>query len=302
MLNPETQTGQDPVLLAQAQTDALIQSVAEQISLETFDPSNQDLLTQLVESFSDARGMVRLRIAETLSEIGEPATPFLLDALAHHSNPVVRRAAAKTLTLIADPVAIPTLLHALIHDEDTVVKGSSIGALARIGEPAVPTLLDLLAAPEHSESIKGHAAWALAFIGAEAREQLYAAMSSDSLDVRCAVVGAIANLAQETQETKAIEILFTALKDPASEIRIESASALGKLSQQPTAIAHLIPVLQDLDSEVRKTAALSLMKLGDRSVIPTLQDAFDRESEANIRPVIQLAISQLEKRSQEEEE
>jgi bilin biosynthesis protein len=301
MLNPETQMGQDPVLFAQAQTDELIQLVAEQISLETFDPNHQDLLVQLIESFSDPRGTVRLRIAETLSEIGEPATPFLLEALAHHSDPVVRRAAAKTLTLIADPVAIPTLLHSLIHDEDTVVKGSSIGALARIGEPAVPTLLDLLASPDHSESIKGHAAWALAFIGANAKDQLYAAMSSDSVDVRCAVVGAIANLAQETQESRAIEILYAALKDPASEIRIESASALGKLNHQPTAIAHLIPVLQDLDPEVRKTAALSLMKLGDRSVIPALQDALNQESEASIRPVIQLAINQLEKKSQGEE-
>jgi bilin biosynthesis protein len=301
MLNPEAQMEQDPVLLAQAQTDSLIQLVTEQISLETFDPKNQDLLIQLIESFSDPRGMVRLRIAETLSEIGEPATPFLLKALAEHSNPVVRRAAAKTLTLIADPLAIPVLLHALIHDEDTVVKGSSIGALARIGEPAVPTLLDLLASPDHSESIKGHAAWALAFIGADAKDQLYAAMASDSVDVRCAVVGAIANLAQETQETKAIEILFTALKDPDSGIRIESASALGKLTQQPMAIAHLIPVLQDSDPEVRKTVALSLMKLGDRSTVSVLQDALGQENEASIRPVIQLAITQLEKRLQEEE-
>jgi bilin biosynthesis protein len=301
MLDSETQMAQDPVLFAQAQTDELIRLVTEQISLETFDPNHQNLLIQLIESFSDPRGMVRLRIAETLSEIGEPATPLLLEALANHANPVVRRAAAKTLTLIADPRAIPILLHALIHDEDTVVKGSSIGALARIGEPAVPTLLDLLASPEYSESIKGHAAWALAFIGANAKDQLYAAMSSDSVDVRCAVVGAIANLAQETQEPRALEILYTALKDPVSEIRIESASALGKFSHQPTAIAHLIPVLQDPDPEVRKTAALSLMKLGDRGVIPALQEALNRESETNIRPVIQLAINQLEKRLQEEE-
>ncbi len=300
MLNPETQMGQDPVLFAQAQTDALIQLIAEQISAKTFDPSDQDLLRQLVESFSDARGMVRLRIAETLSGIGEPATPLLLDALAHHANPVVRRAAAKTLTLIADPLAIPTLRHALIHDEDTVVKGSSIGALARIGEPSVSTLLDLLASPEHPESVKGHAAWALAFIGAKAKDRLYAAMSSDSVDVRCAVLGAIANLAQETQESRAIEILFAALKDPAPEIRTESASALGQMSHQPTAITRLIPVLQDSDPEVRKTAALSLMKLGDRSVLPALQDVLSREREDTIRPVIQLAITQLEKRFQED--
>jgi hypothetical protein len=35
--------------------------------------------------------------------------------LAHHSNPVRRRASAKTLTLIADFIAIQTLIHALFN-------------------------------------------------------------------------------------------------------------------------------------------------------------------------------------------
>jgi hypothetical protein len=48
---------------------------------------------------------------------------FLLEALAHHRNPVVRRASAKTLTLICEAIARNTLLEAFLHDEDHVGGG-----------------------------------------------------------------------------------------------------------------------------------------------------------------------------------
>ena len=115
------------MVLSQEQTDALVASVTEQITLDIFDPENHEVLRQLVEGMGDPRGMMRLRVAETLGEIGEPAVPFLLDGLANHENPVVRRAAAKTLTLIADPSTVPHLLHALLNDQDTVVRGSAVG-------------------------------------------------------------------------------------------------------------------------------------------------------------------------------
>ena len=48
---------------------------------------------------------------------------FLLEALAHHPNPVVRTASAKTLTLICEAIARTTLLEAFLHDEDQVAGG-----------------------------------------------------------------------------------------------------------------------------------------------------------------------------------
>ncbi|TAD93139.1 MAG: HEAT repeat domain-containing protein, partial [Oscillatoriales cyanobacterium] len=177
MVNAGVQSQDDPILLAHAKADAFLREVTEQIDLDTFNPDDSEVLKQLVECMGDTRGMTRLRFAETLAEIGEAATPFLLDGLANHPNPVVRRAAAKTLTLIADPNAVPHLIHALLNDLDTVVKGSSIGALARIGEPSVQALLDILGTKDLPESTIGHAAWALAFIGAGAKEYLYQAIA-----------------------------------------------------------------------------------------------------------------------------
>ncbi len=101
----------------------MLQTVREQIALATFNPNDSELLKKMVECIGDSQGMVRLSLAETLGSIGKPATPFLLEALAHHPNPVVRRASAKTLTLICEAIARTTLLEAFLHDEDQVGGG-----------------------------------------------------------------------------------------------------------------------------------------------------------------------------------
>ncbi|MEM8808067.1 MAG: HEAT repeat domain-containing protein [Cyanobacteria bacterium P01_G01_bin.38] len=293
MSNASMPSADETILRAQQATDALIQEVNEQLDLLTFDPNNQSLLRQMVESFSDARGMVRLRIAETLGQIGEPATPVLVEALAGHPNEVVRRACAKTLTLIADPVAIPTLVHSFLNDEDTVVQGSSVGALARTGKPAAPELLKILEEPEHPETIKGHAAWALAFMGAEAKDLLYQALNSESDEVRAAVIGAIAKVAQEEPQASNFDILINALDDPAENVRCEAAAVLGNLAHQPAA-PKLIELLQHPEFETRKSAALSLMKIGDGRAIAPLQATLAKETEPSAQSIFKLAISQLE--------
>lgn len=293
------QTAIDP-----AESDALLQTVREQRSLQTFNPNDSELLKKMVECMGDSRGMMRLNFAETLGLIGKPATPFLVEALAHHPNPVVRRASAKTLTLIGDPVALPALLEAFLHDDDTVVHGSSAAALAQLGEPSVPHLLEVLASPQHSENTKGHAAWALAFIGSKAKKYLYREIASDSVEVRAAVVGAIAKIAQEEPEEAAFNLLVNALTDTAEIVRVEAASALGITAYKP-AISNLIELLHHASWESRKAAALALMKIGTSEYPPEfsvllepLEAALVNESEAQVRQVIQLAISQIHKQSE----
>jgi bilin biosynthesis protein len=295
VVNSPTTSGDDASLKFQAETDALLQKVSEQVDLEIFDPHDEEILRDLVERLGDPRGLMRLRVAETLGEIGEPATPYLMAALANHENVVVRRAAAKTLTIIADPRSVPTLVQALLTDEDTVVHGSSVGALARMGEASVPVLLEILAAPDRPETTKGHAAWALSFIGAEAKEYLYREVNSDSPAVRAAVIGAIAKIAQEhPEETTAFEYLTAALSDGEGNVRCEAAAVLGNLAYLP-AQPQLLELLQHPDWESRKSAALALMKLGDNQAIPALEQALEREPEAGVQAVMKLAITQLSK-------
>lgn len=295
MSHSTTDLTDDQVAVAQQKTDTLIQEVREQLQAQTFDFNNLELMRQMVESFSDSRGMTRLAIAETFGEmIGKPATPVLLEGLADHPNPVVRRACAKTLTLIADPSAIAGLVHALLNDQDTVVQGSAVGALARTGKPAIPCLLEILQTPDHSESIKGHAAWALAFMGVEAKESLYQAFSSDSDEVRAAVVGAIANIVANEPEEQSFQILLQALDDSAEDVRSEAAAVLGNLAYQP-AVPQLIDLLQHSSAQTRKSAALALMKINDKTALEPLKSALAQESEGDLQPVMQLAVNQLKR-------
>jgi bilin biosynthesis protein len=288
------------MVLSQEQTDVLVATVTDQITWDRFDPEDHQLLSQLVEGLGDTRGMVRLRIAETLGEIGEPTIPFLLKALANHENVVVRRASAKTLTLIADPVAVEPLIHALIHDPDTVVKGSTVAALARIGEASVKALLEILVSDESSESMKGHVSWALAFIGADARDLVFCEIDSASSTVRSAVLGVVSKVLQDEPDDPSVELLINALDDIDTYVRCEAAASLGNIKYRP-AVSKLVSVLQHEDVLTRKAAALALMKIGDRTAIEPLTRLLDRESEDLIKPVIKLAIAQLERQFDEDD-
>ena len=186
-------------------------------------------------------------------------------------------------------------------DEDTVVQGSCIGALARTGEASVPELLKIIASPEQPESIKGHAGWALAFIGSQASEYLYQAIDSDSIDVRCAVVGALGSLVQEQEDEKALQILVNSLHDSEPIIRSEAAAILSKVNQ-PAVVSDLIPCLQDNESEVRKAVALALMKIGDVNTIEPLERALNEETEESIKPIFKLAITQIKRNLEEDED
>ncbi|MEM0979964.1 MAG: HEAT repeat domain-containing protein [Cyanobacteria bacterium P01_H01_bin.58] len=288
----------DPLFEAQANNDAFVARVNDQISFGTFDANDHQTLKQLVEGLGDTRGMTRLRFAETLGDIGEPATPFLIEALQSHANVVVRRAAAKTLTLIADPTAVSPLVEAFLHDEDTVVRGSSAGALARTGEAAAPSLLAILASPDYAQDTKGHAAWALAFMGSEAESYLYQALNSDSLDVRCAVMGALGHVAQEKADEKSCQLLVSALTDPEPLIRTEAAAALGQINY-PACVPHLILALQDSNVDVKKATVNSLGKIGDVQAMEALQLALKDDLDV-IRTLARLAINQIERQAEED--
>ncbi|MGD1808476.1 HEAT repeat domain-containing protein [Dapis sp. BLCC M126] len=285
--------------LSPEEIDTFLVETRQEAIQKTFDTNDRQRLQLMVECLGDSRGMVRLGFAETLGQIGKPATPFLTEALLNHSDPVVRRASAKTLTLIADPDTVSPLVHALLNDEDTVVKGSSVGALARIGESAAPVLLEILGSAEYPESTKGHAAWALAFIGPEAKDHLYREINSEKVAVRSAVVGAIAKIAQDSGEEEAINILITALGDSSEEVRTEAAAVLGNLAYKP-AVPRLIELLNHPTSgETRKAAALSLMKIRSHSALKPLREAWEQEANEEIKKIIKLAITQLERQSPE---
>ncbi len=272
-----------------AQVDNLLEQINNQLENGTFDHNNKELLQEIVESLADSRGMVRLELTLALGKIGAVATPFLTTSLVNHPNSIVRRSCGKALAQIGDASSVPFLIETLLNDKDTVTKSSAAGALAKMGAQAVPALLEVIAG-NHPGTVKGHASWALSLIGAEAIEPLYDAINSPSADVRCAVIGAIANIVSEDADPQTINLFVSSLADPVANVRVEATAGLGKIEYQPS-VPNLINLLNDSDDEVVKAAILALGKIGDSKALEPLKKLADERKA--VSKIVALAISQL---------
>ena len=173
--------------------------------------SDSPAIERMVAGLGDTRGLMRLTFAESLGAVGAAAVPTLCRALRSHDNVTVRRAAAKTLTLIGDPAALPVLLESLLSDSDPVVQGSAVGAMAAVGDQALEPLLSVLVHPEASAMQQGLASWGIAFIGARAPEALRQAASSPDARVRAAAIAALGEQIQALGDDQARQLLLTAL-------------------------------------------------------------------------------------------
>ena len=255
--------------------------------------SDPDSIAAMIAGLGDSRGLLRLRFADSLGSVGSAAVPALCQAMRNSEQVTVRRAAAKTLTLIGDPSSIPDLVSALLDDPDSVVQGSAMGAMAAIGPEAVNAILDILNNPESTEMQLGLANWALAFIGDQAPEALKEAANSESAIIRKAAISALGSQIQSLNDNEAKVLLQNSLIDSCSEIRAEAATLLGKLEDSDWAEPLLIPALSDTDSWVRKNSALSLMKLKSQASIPFLQERTQLETDQVVLKVLTLALKQI---------
>ena len=289
--------------LSQSEADRLIAYVNEQIELLAFDDPDPVLLRHLVQCLADSRQATRFQVVEALSQIGESATPFLLEGIAGHPDSVVRRACCNALTNIGDPASVSGLVTALLEDSNIGVKSSAAGALAKVGEPAFDALKNLLASDLASESCKGHAAWAIASMSEEVSAQLYDNMSHSSPTVRTAMLGALAQLAQKQMAAdssedpqKALSVMTEALSDASSEARIEAVANLARLNYQP-AYEPIAACLKDAAADVRKAALLALAKLGNPEAIAAITP-LQQDKDESVQRIAALVISQLKEKQE----
>ena len=253
-----------------------------------------DSISTMVAALGDPRGLLRRQISEGLGSIGEAAVPALCQAMRRSDQVTVRRAAAKTLALIADRNSLPDLLATFLTDTDSVVQGSSMGAMASMGEDSIGAILSIVENPESTEMQIGLANWALTLIGDRAPEVLRGAISSENSKVRKAAISALGSQIQSLNSQQDRDLLQQALHDTCAEIRSEAVILLGNLEDSELALPLLSPALSDQDSWVRKNTALSLMKLGCSSSIPNLQTQLESESDSVVRKVLQLAVDRLQ--------
>ncbi|QNI63398.1 HEAT repeat domain-containing protein [Synechococcus sp. A15-44] len=280
--------------LNEDEASELAKELKQQLRNGEVPAADGESIERMVAGLGDPRGLMRLTFAESLGVVGKAAVPSLCRALAEHESVTVRRAAAKTLTLIEDPRALPVLQKALLQDPDPVVQGSAVGAMAAVGEEAIDGMLEILINPSSTAMQLGLASWGLAFVGARAPEALRKAATSEHAEIRCAAIAALGDQIQALGDDAARELVENALTDAETDVRAEAATLLGKLHSPDWAVPRLEPLLSDPQGQVRKNAALSLMKLQAEGSIANLSQQLEREQQADVKAVLQLAINQLD--------
>ena len=280
--------------LNEDEASELAKELKQQLRNGQVPAADGESIERMVAGLGDPRGLMRLTFAESLGVVGKAAVPSLCRALAEHESVTVRRAAAKTLTLIEDPRALPVLQRALLQDPDPVVQGSAVGAMAAVGEEAIDGMLEILINPSSTAMQLGLASWGLAFVGARAPEALRKAATSEHAEIRCAAIAALGDQIQALGDDAARELVENALTDAETDVRAEAATLLGKLHSPDWAVPRLEPLLSDPQGQVRKNAALSLMKLQAAGSIASLFQQLEREQQADVKAVLQLAINQLD--------
>ena len=280
--------------LNEDEASELAKELKQQLRNGEVPAADGESIERMVAGLGDPRGLMRLTFAESLGVVGKAAVPSLCRALAEHESVTVRRAAAKTLTLIEDPRALPVLQKALLQDPDPVVQGSAVGAMAAVGEEAIDGMLEILINPTSTAMQLGLASWGLAFVGARAPEALRKAATSEHAEIRCAAIAALGDQIQALGDDAARELVENALTDAETDVRAEAATLLGKLHSPDWAVPRLEPLLSDPQGQVRKNAALSLMKLQAAGSIASLSEQLEREQQADVKAVLQLAINQLD--------
>lgn len=291
---PNQPTEHDQIQLSEEEASELAKELSHQLNSGDLPSADAEQIQKMVAGLGDKRGLMRLKFAESLGQVGKTAVPALCQALRSHKNVTVRRAAAKTLTLIGDTAALDDLLNALVTDSDPVVQGSAVGAMVVIGEEALDGLLSVLSNPNSTQMQLGMASWGLSFVGARAPDRLRKAATSSNVEIRTAAIAALGDQIQALEDENARDLLIAALNDEVADVRAEASTLLGKLDDAGWAEPLLTPRLSDSDQQVRKNAALALMKLDASNVIPKLNELINSEQDAGVKSVFQLAINQLQ--------
>lgn len=208
----------------------------------------------------------------------------LMKALRSHDW-IVRMHAAKALGRIKNPDAIPVLIP-LLQDKVKAVREETSTALAAIGDRAIPALLETL---QHQDwLIRLHAVESLGKTRSHlVVEPLLSTLFNDrDSAVREDAIRALG----EIRDPRAVEYLFTAMKEPG--LRTLAVETLGRIGD-PRAVPVLIEVVQGVNPPIapravegcgdqwneevltQAAAVRALGMIGDESALPVLVAALE---------------------------
>lgn len=236
-------------------------------------PEAKSAIPSLIQALKDEDRTVRNYAAMALGRIGPEAVsavPALIELFRHEDEWHVRSTARVSLSEIGQP-AIPVLIDAL-KDKDKRVRSDSAHALGRIGQIAVPALIEAL--KEEDAEFRKLAAFALSWMGAEAKKAvpvLIELLGNKDEKVRWHAIRSLGGIGPVAKGV--VSALMKALRDENSEVRAIAASALGEIGPEAkAAVPALIDALRDPADSVRRSSAEALGLIGPdaKAAVPAL--------------------------------
>ncbi|MCY2964776.1 MAG: HEAT repeat domain-containing protein [Planctomycetota bacterium] len=258
-------------------------------------------------TLADAQPRFRTILVDTITRLGTPAIPHLLQSLVDSPLPIclisvsilgkladksavkpllklfktaegpLKANIAEALGAIGDPLAVGPLL-ALLSDPNSDIVLASLGALTRLANSdCVDAISKFLSHPV--SQFRGLAASGLGKIGsARTVSSLTKLLDDSDEDVRRRAAEALGQI----ETPAAVRPLINALHDPAPAVRQEAAEALG-MQGDPKAALPLAAALNDDYQGVRKACAEALGALGDPVAVPALSRFLELEHVAETR-------------------
>ncbi|HMS54834.1 MAG TPA: MFS transporter [Fimbriimonadaceae bacterium] len=183
----------------------------------------------------------------------------------HDPSPRVRRQAASSLAMLADPKAAQALIH-MLEDHPDLVEEETVEALGLLGHAsAVRPLSELLRSPR--SIVRRAAAKALARIGSDQAiaPLMEAAKEPGDPDLRRASLQALRQLGAREAEGVIGDSLF----DPTPSVRIAAAEAISELELRGSH-AFVRQSLNYYDDEASCEVAYALGAIGNHDDIPAI--------------------------------
>jgi HEAT repeat protein len=244
---------------------------------------------------SDGSPAVRTTVIEALASLeAYEAVPLIIERLLDDRSPEVRETAARAFRWeLQDASAVPSLLEALSEDREPSVRAAAAAALDEPDDGEVVAGLIHALNEDKDATVRTAAADALG--GPTRPEALVAltraARSDASVEVRTAAVRALA----WSGLPEALQPVLDALRESeAREVRLAAAESLASL-ENTNAIPALLPVMAgDPDDEIRGAAAVSVAALRGNGVASAMVAAFKSEQAAVARVRMMEALWRLD--------
>jgi len=181
----------------------------------------------LLEAVADEDWWVRSRASDALARIGGPRVVSAVLDLIKDKDENLRRAAIEILNTCRDPRAVNQLIEAT-RDSDWWVSERAADALAEIGDAkALPAILEMIAKNNRSLPVALAAAGKLG--NHKILDQILPYLERPEKEVRVAAIGAVAQLAGETQAERVRPYIQQAAQGADETVLRAATKALQKL-------------------------------------------------------------------------